>query len=92
MQIKPRKHDDEKAKGLVQKIISELPKDFISGEGEATAHLSKAYGGTIKIYPTPGTKSKITCVTVSESIKEFKSNWNSIFFQYKEYRFFIIAD
>ena len=70
MKISPRKKEfDEKAKTLIEKVISELPKDFIAGVGEATAHFSQADGGTIKIYPTPNTFSFILGMTYSRALK-----------------------
>ncbi len=92
MKISPRQYDDEDKKSLVAKIISELPEDFVIGAGEATAHLSEANGGTIRIYPTPNTKSRITGVNLPGVAEDLKSEWNSIFFKYRGRKFFISYD
>ena len=93
MKIIPRKFEfDESAKSLVQKVISELPQDFIDGIGQATAHLSQADGGTIKIYPTPGTRSRITEVHFPEGAVVTKADYNSTSFEYKDKKFLLVYD
>jgi hypothetical protein len=94
MKINPRKNEhDEAIKGLVERVISELPENFVVGVGEATAHFSQADGGTIKIYPSRHIFSYIYGVRIPGREKEALSEKRpSISFEYKGRKFFITYD
>lgn len=91
MKINIRRHDTEQESELVRKIISELPEKFIAGNGEATAHLSQADGGTIKIYPSPLTDSLIWAVRIPEQddSKLILATKGEVSFSYKGRRFLV---
>mgnify|MGYP001581467294 CR=1 FL=1 len=92
MKIKPRKYEfDKGAKTLVERVISELPENFVVGTGEAKAHFSQANGGTIKIYPVPFNVSFISGVNIpGKDPIVLSETVGTVSFEYNRTRFLVI--